>query len=306
MAEYYYQQDKCYDAISSLESVMNEIQHKGSPAVLQAALYVRMRIMIAKNQVSQLQPLIDDFETKIQKVNYSLYPGYIDSLRIWFALYEGDNERAANWLAAEAPKDNDTFTIMDLFSAIVKLRVYLQFGKYYILASAVERLIPILENWHREMDLCEVYLIHAMGLFSDNNFEKAYIILDTALPVIKRRKYYRLAADEGEKMYHMLRAYKKERNLSDECLDRLIVMSKETGLVYPNYLKKLSEKYPSLTDAEKSVLKLMSDERSNMEIAEYLNISINTVKFHNKNIFMKLNVNNRHQAIRAAQEADII
>jgi LuxR family maltose regulon positive regulatory protein len=83
-------------------------------------------------------------------------------------------------------------------------------------------------------------------------------------------------------------------------------MAKTTGLLYPNYLKLLSENYPKLTDTEKNVLRLMADERTNADIADYLSISINTVKFHSKNIFMKLNVSNRHQAIKIALESNII
>jgi LuxR family maltose regulon positive regulatory protein len=64
--------------------------------------------------------------------------------------------------------------------------------------------------------------------------------------------------------------------------------------------------YAALTDTERSVLRLMADERTNADIADYMSISINTVKFHSKNIFSKLNVSNRHQAIKIAIEANII
>jgi LuxR family maltose regulon positive regulatory protein len=156
------------------------------------------------------------------------------------------------------------------------------------------------------MDTCEAKLLYAMALFSDGNPQKAYEILDHTLPIVKRFHYYRLVADEGQKMYNMLRLYKKSRNINDFFLDMLISLSKGTGLMYPHYLKTLSESYPSLTDTEKSVLRLMADERSNADIADYMSVSINTVKFHSKNIFTKLNVNNRHQAIKIAMEANII
>jgi LuxR family maltose regulon positive regulatory protein len=156
------------------------------------------------------------------------------------------------------------------------------------------------------MDTCETDLLYAIALFSDNNLEKAYEVLDRVLPVIKHFHYYRLVADEGQRMYNMLRLYKKSRGITDAFLDLLISMAKTTGLLYPNYLKLLSENYPRLTDTEKNVLRLMADERTNADIADYLSISINTVKFHSKNIFMKLNVSNRHQAIKIALESNII
>jgi LuxR family maltose regulon positive regulatory protein len=230
----------------------------------------------------------------------------MDSLRAWCALYEGDYDYCENWLLKKAPRDTDPLTIMDIFNIMVKLRVYLLLGKYYLIISIAIRLIPVLESWHRIMDKCEANLLYAMALFSDNNLVRAYEVLDEVLPVIKHYHYYRLVADEGQKMYNMLRLYKKSRSLNDAFIDLLISMAKTTGLMYPYYLKTLPENYPSLTDTEKSVLRLMADERTNADIADYMSVSINTVKFHSKNIFTKLNVNNRHQAIKIALESNII
>ena len=54
--------------------------------------------------------------------------------------------------------------------------------------------------------------------------------------------------------------------------------------------------------------RLIADERSNQEIADFMGISINTVKFHGKNIFAKLRVRTRRQAARmrtAAYKVDV-
>ena len=54
------------------------------------------------------------------------------------------------------------------------------------------------------------------------------------------------------------------------------------ALLYPDYLRKAKEDYPPLTKSEQEILRLMADERSNQEIADFMGISINTVKFHGK------------------------
>jgi LuxR family maltose regulon positive regulatory protein len=306
LAEYYYQINRCYDALTCVDSVLRVLQQRGNPAVLQAALFVQINVLVSKGQVKNLQVLVDDFEAKIQKINYTLYPTYIGAMRAWCSIYEGDSEAGEKWLKNHTFSDSDAVSIMDIFDIIVMLRINIQLGKYYLVASTAVRLMPILKSWHREMDLCNVKLLYALALFSDHNYEKAYTVLDETLPVVKRRRYYRLVSDEGEKMYHMLRLYVKDRDISDNCLDRLITMAKETGIMYPNYLRRSSENYPTLTETEKNVLRLMSAERTNAEIADYMSVSINTIKFHSKNIFMKLNASNRHQAIRIATQANII
>jgi len=61
-----------------------------------------------------------------------------------------------------------------------------------------------------------------------------------------------------------------------------------------------------LTDRETEVLSLIARGLSNMEIAKTLCISMNTVKTHIKNIFYKLEVEDRTQAAMKAVKNDII
>ena len=52
-----------------------------------------------------------------------------------------------------------------------------------------------------------------------------------------------------------------------------------------------------LTKRERNILQFLADGSSNKELAERLSISINTVKFHLSNLYEKLGVKNRAQAI---------
>lgn len=156
------------------------------------------------------------------------------------------------------------------------------------------------------MDLCEMNLLSAIAYFQDGRPAEAYGLLDRTLPVLKERRFDRLAADEGEKMYFLLRSYREERQLKDEYLDRLISLSRKMALLYPDYLRKRQEDYPQLTETETEILCLLADERSNAQIADFMDISINTVKFHAKNIFAKLNVKTRQQAVKVAKENKLL
>ena len=61
-----------------------------------------------------------------------------------------------------------------------------------------------------------------------------------------------------------------------------------------------------LSEREYEVLKLMAEGHSNQEIANQLFISIHTVKTHASNLFVKLDVKRRTQAITKAKELGII
>lgn len=57
---------------------------------------------------------------------------------------------------------------------------------------------------------------------------------------------------------------------------------------------------------EYEVLELMAKGLSNQEIADRLFVSLNTIKTHSSNLFLKLDVNRRTQAVQKAKELQLI
>jgi NarL family two-component system response regulator LiaR len=61
-----------------------------------------------------------------------------------------------------------------------------------------------------------------------------------------------------------------------------------------------------ISKREQEVLELVARGLSNQEIADKLFVSLNTVKTHTSNLFLKLDVNRRTQAIQKAKELQLI
>jgi LuxR family maltose regulon positive regulatory protein len=61
-----------------------------------------------------------------------------------------------------------------------------------------------------------------------------------------------------------------------------------------------------LNNRELDTLKLISDNLTNLEIADKLFVSVNTVKTHLKNIYLKLDVNSRTKAVTKAKKNQLI
>jgi LuxR family maltose regulon positive regulatory protein len=57
-----------------------------------------------------------------------------------------------------------------------------------------------------------------------------------------------------------------------------------------------------LSDRELDVLRLLRSDLGGPEIARELSVSLNTMRTHTKNIYMKLGVNSRREAVRRADE----
>jgi LuxR family maltose regulon positive regulatory protein len=61
-----------------------------------------------------------------------------------------------------------------------------------------------------------------------------------------------------------------------------------------------------LTEREREVLRHVSDMLNTAEVASEMYISINTVKTHLKSIFRKLAATHRGEAVRRAQQLELI
>ena len=102
-----------------------------------------------------------------------------------------------------------------------------------------------------------------------------------------------------------------------ELLDVLQLLS--TQMAYVRKLQSLIEEDPAgakdeiakpliepLTEREKDVLSLIASGKSNKEIAMVLHLTVNTVKTHIMNIYGKLQVNRRIQAVTRAKELKLL
>ncbi|MBM3179977.1 MAG: response regulator transcription factor [Chloroflexi bacterium] len=59
------------------------------------------------------------------------------------------------------------------------------------------------------------------------------------------------------------------------------------------------------TEREKGIVKLLLQGKSNKQIALLLNISQSTVEFHLKNVYIKLDVNSRTEAVLQLSEDNL-
>lgn len=73
-----------------------------------------------------------------------------------------------------------------------------------------------------------------------------------------------------------------------------------------NFLKKHFKEFASLTKREKEILKLLALGKSSSQISTVLNITIETVKTHRKNIYQKLHIKSLFDVSEYARAFDLI
>ena len=313
LAEIYYQKNECYKALVQAVSAIPFLQSEGEYELLFAAMYIQMCVMIVTGQVNAICPMIDSMGDWIIKSENDELINNHKALGAWCALYDDDWFVIDDWMSNYAPNENSEVKINNVFSLFVKARIYLAKQKNMALISLLELLKPMIESENRTMYMCELNILYSLACFAESEIDDAFRKLDQAIDYSRKYGYERLIADEGEIMYLLLVKYrdriKNTLYLKDVCegekldyIEKLINLTKEMALLYPRYLRTHKLDYENLTASEIDVLRLMADDRSNDEIAKFLGITVNTVKFHSKNVYKKLGVKNRHMAVRIAKE----
>ena len=145
--------------------------------------------------------------------------------------------------------------------------------------------------------------------------DKAVQVLSEALALAEPGGFIRIFVDEGEPMrltiLHLSAMIEKQGRTS---IDPLSSYVNKLLAAFPPALEFIprskiapqeSNMVEPLSERELEVLKLLRTELSGPEIADELIISPNTFRTHTKNIFSKLEVNNRRAAVRRAEELDL-
>ncbi len=113
------------------------------------------------------------------------------------------------------------------------------------------------------------------------------------------RGYVLKGADKAE----MVRSIRAVAN--GEALFGPAIATRLTKFFNPPEDKARESAFPELTDRELEVLELVANNHNNHEIAEILHITIKTVSNHISNIYNKLQVADRSQAIYKARDAGL-
>jgi LuxR family maltose regulon positive regulatory protein len=305
LAEYYYQQNRLTDAQLLASTTIKKFDIEGERRIMFSALFLRSKILVVEGKTVKSESFVKEIRSLVKNTGNAEFSYNIEATGVLFALYEGKNSRAAEWLKSDAPDEYEDFNMLDLFRYMIKMRCYILTKKYNSVIALAEKLRPLLEKGKRFMDLCEMDLLLAMSLYLSGNKEKAFEVFKRALKLVSMYRYYRAIADEGSVMLSLLLDYVKAYGKTD-LLMRLVEMTRETSINSPLYLTEIKAGDRPFTKMERDILRLLEQGKTREEIAGMFFISINTVKFHLHNIYTKLGAEHPHQAVWQAKIKGII
>ncbi len=218
---------------------------------------------------------------------------------LWIA--QGNLEKASHIVHESGITINDEIPYLREPEFLALLHLLLAQGNYDAAMLLSKRLLQKAEAGKRSRRVIEVLVLQALIFQGRKETEQALVVLKRALSLAKPERYTRTFVDEGEPMARLLHLARSRQIETEYVTDLLSVIEKAAGKTQP--LSQLLIKPLTLREIE--VLRLIEAGCSNQDIADQLFISIPTVKRHISNIYGKLGVESRTQALAIGKELKI-
>ncbi len=211
-------------------------------------------------------------------------------------------EKASRIVQESAVTINDDIPYLRELEFLALLRLLIAQEDYDASLILSERLLQKAESGKRKGRVIEVLVLQALILQGMKETDQALTALKKALSLAKPEGYIRTFIDEGEPMIRLLHMARSRQIETDYVSD---LLSKVKADVSPSKPAPRLLNEP-LTAREVEVLKLVGAGNSNQEIADKLIISFTTVKRHISNIYTKLDVKSRTQAVAIGKELKLL
>jgi LuxR family maltose regulon positive regulatory protein len=187
---------------------------------------------------------------------------------------------------------------------ISQARVHLAQGDTSAALAALGPLCQQMEAKGLEDERLKVTVLQAVAHHAHGEKEKAVQLLGDALALAEPGGFIRLFVDEELPMAHLLSEATVHRIMPDY-VDKLLVAFEAEE--HKNAISPPSQPLVEpLSPRELEILGLIAQGLSNREISERLFLSLHTVKAHTRNIYGKLGIHSRTQAVARARALGLL
>lgn len=281
------------EAQRHLQHALNLAQQSGHTAALAQCQIHLARLRRAQGDLAGAQVALDAAATFVaQGVPAWIEPLLIEE-RVHLYLNQGAVTRARHALAGRGTEVEAAAGAVREALPLARARLLLHQGRTTDARALLDTVISSAEQSGRRGRMIEALTLRALACNALNDEAAALDDLQRALAIAEPEGYVRIFLNAGA------------------CLARLL---HRIGNVYAN---RLLEAFPPsvreraadvqelpepLTDRERDVLRLMARGLTYQQIASELIVSVNTVRYHIKSLYSKLQVNSRTLALARARE----
>lgn len=258
--------------------------------------------------------IVDTWETPWAK-------WFVLTNRVCLWLKQGNLSAAAHWAKHDSNgilQPDEVPTYYRINELVVLARVWLTQAKKHMDDHLLTAALTLLNDLHRiTLDagqqgiVIEIHVLRALGQTLRSDTQAALDNLGNALALAESEGYVRIFVDEGESLVALLTHIASSKHPQRTYAQQLV----STLKTKPGYSQTVNGERPArlraaylepLSERELEVLRLLADGLESGEIAERLIIAVETARKHVKNIYSKLDVHSRWEAIKRAEEFDLL
>jgi LuxR family maltose regulon positive regulatory protein len=289
-------------------------EHGGLPETRYRWYVAMARIKEAQGDLDAALDLLDEAERQyVESPDPDVRPVAALKTRVWVA--QGRLTEALGWTRERGLSAHDDLSYLREFEHITLARLLIARYKrdreerfIHEAMGLLERLLKAAEEGGRMGSVIEILMLQALAHEAQGNIPPALAPLERALTLAEPEGYVRIFVDEGRPMARLL--YKAlSQGVESDYIRRLLaafpVAESEQTVSSPMRGSK-SELVEPLSERELEVLQLIAEGLTNQEVATRLYLSLHTVKVHARNIFTKLTVKNRAQAVARGRALGIL
>ena len=265
-------------------------QGKETRSLLQSYKLI-CQVYLAEDNQQQLKVYTDKLNTLLNSISADLSMREIVAFQVDMDILRNNFSKAQDWSKKLAVQTESFFTLTREYEDMVLAKVLLLQKNYDEALSLLDLLIDRAVSMQRRLTQIRCYLFKSKILFSRGTKAEALPLLTEAFALCRERGI--------EILFHESKGW-----LALEAPDSLL---SEEGLDFiaslPGKLRggKPAAKNDLLTEREWEIMRGVKIGLSNKQISDKFNISEGTVKRHIHNIFNKLNVKNRIEALQSLE-----
>ena len=296
----------------ALELVLQAIR-QGEQTETIVTLYIGytelMRVYLARRELEAARSAFLQAEEVLAKT-YSPYQRSVYVIGEWvqFWLAIGALDRATHWAEKLAQQARGPSPLACEREDVARVRILLAQKRPTEALSLLKPLQGIAEKQERLSHVIEMKVLQALAYQMQRQEQEARSALALALRLAEPEGYIRCFVDEGAPMGALLSRLREQQRKHGPTpyVDTLLAAFPQDGTRPEHEDERVGQPMTvqplvdPLTERELEVLRLIVRGDSNQEIADTLVLSIDTVKRHVSNVFSKLGVNNRVQAVARA------
>jgi LuxR family maltose regulon positive regulatory protein len=291
-------------------------EHAALPELQYRSCVAQARIKEAEGDLDgALDQLYEAERQYISSPVSDMHPAAALKARVW--VRQGRLTEALSWVHEQGPSVDDDLSYLREFEHITLARVLIARYKSEWVEHSIreamellERLLQAAEEGGRMGSVIEILMLQALAHEAQGDSPSALVPLERALTLAEPEGYVRIFVDEGRPMAQLL-SEAAARGIMPDYTARLLAIfeaekQKSKDRSYPPPALPVQSLVEPLSQRELEVLQLIAQGLSNREISERLFLAVITVKGHNRNIFRKLQVRRRTEAIARARELGLL